>query len=309
MLLDVILGYDCNLACDYCTAVSPAMRARALGTAQVLAALRDGRRDGFERVSFTGGEPTIRPDLLGLVRAAVELGYGSIKVQSNGLLLAEPRNVDRLRDAGVDRFHVSIHTHEPEAYERLVQRPGTHALMVGALRNLVERGLDPTADVILKADTFARLPAAIAWLHGLGVRSVHLWFVSLTDDNRDNLASLPAMAAVVPTMRTAFADARAHGMDVRSLHVPRCLLGDDHPHAWDPAAEGVRVVSPDATFDLRGSRLTGQRHVPACSGCRFEDICPGIRVDYLEHRGDEEFAAARGQSASLAPTRRLPLVP
>jgi len=307
MLLDVILGYDCNLACDYCTAVSPAMRARTLATAQVLAALQDGRRDGFERVSFTGGEPTIRPDLLGLVRAAAGLGYASIKVQSNGLVLAEPRNLDRLREAGVDRFHVSIHAHEREAYERIVQRAGTHAAMVRALRNLVERGLDPTADVILKADTFARLPAAVAWLHELGVRSVHLWFVSLTDDNRDNVASMPTMTDVVPAMRSAFAFARAHGMDVRSLHVPRCLLGDDHVHAWDPAAEGVRVVSPDATFDLRGSRLTGQRHVPACMGCSFESHCPGIRADYLEHRGDGEFAAARGQPATLAP-RGLPVV-
>jgi len=297
VLLDLILGYDCNLACDYCTCIG--MEDRALTTAAAVAALREGRRDGFARVSFTGGEPTLRRDLLGLVRTAKELGYTSVKLQTNGLLLAEPRNLERLRDAGVDRFHVSIHTHERAAYERLVQREGTHAAMVAALRNLVACGLAPTADVILKEDTYRRLPAAIAWLHALGVVSVHLWFVSLTDHNRDNVASLPRMVDVVPVMREAFAFARGHGMDVRSLHVPRCLLGDDHPHAWDPAAEGVRVVSPDATFDLRGSRLTGQSHVPACRDCTFESICPGVRLDYLEHMGDAEFAAARGQPPTL----------
>ena len=307
MLLDVILGYDCNLACDYCTCLDPAMQGRALTSARVVAALQDGRRDGFERVSFTGGEPTLRADLLGLVRAAKQLGYASVKLQSNGLLLAHAPNLDRLADAGVDRWHVSIHTHEERAYERLVRREGTYAAMVTALRNLVERGLDPTADVILKSDTFARLPAAVQWLHALGVRSVHLWFVSLTDHNRDNVASLPRMTEVVPAMREAFAFARAHAMDVRSLHVPRCLLGDDHVHAWDPAAEGVRVVSPDATFDLRGSRLTGQAHVPACAGCSFEAVCPGIRADYLEHRGDGEFAAARGQPNTV-PGRGLTIV-
>lgn len=306
-LLDLILGYDCNLQCDYCTCLDPAMQGRALSTAQVIAALQEGRRDGFDRVSYTGGEPTLRADLLGLVRAAKQLGYASVKLQSNGLLLAHGPNVERLAAAGVDRWHVSIHTHEERAYERLVRREGTYAAMVDALRGLVARGHDPTADVILKTDTFARLPAAIRWLHELGVRSVHLWFVSLTDHNRDNVASLPHMVEVVPAMREAFAFARAHDMDVRSLHVPRCLLGEDHGHAWDPAAEGVRVVSPDATFDLRGSRLTGQRHVPACEGCRFESICPGIRADYLDHRGDAEFAAARGRTPTLAP-RGLPIV-
>jgi hypothetical protein len=37
----VILGYDCNLACDYCT-ITPAMRRRSLTGAQVVAALRRG---------------------------------------------------------------------------------------------------------------------------------------------------------------------------------------------------------------------------------------------------------------------------
>lgn len=305
MLLDLILGYDCNLACDYCTCLG--MEGRALATADAIAALHGGRRDGFDRVSFTGGEPTLRRDLLGLVRTAKELGYASAKLQTNGLLLAEPRNLERLQHAGIDRFHVSIHTHEEGPYERLVRREGTYASMVAALRNLVARGLEPTVDVILKEDTYRRLPAAIAWLHALGVTSVHLWFVSLTDHNRDNVASLPRMMDVVPFMREAFAFARAHGMDVRSLHVPRCLLGDDHPHAWDPAAQGVRVVSPEATFDLRGSRLTGQSHVPACRECTFAAVCPGIRADYLEHRGDAEFAAVHGQPPSL-PARGLTIV-
>jgi molybdenum cofactor biosynthesis enzyme MoaA len=73
-LVDVIVGYDCNLACDYCT-ITPAMRARALAAPTIVGHLRAGRRDGFDRVAFTGGEPTIRGDLLGLVRAARQLGY------------------------------------------------------------------------------------------------------------------------------------------------------------------------------------------------------------------------------------------
>ena len=55
-LLDVILHYDCNLACDYCT-ITPAMRARGLATAAVLRELTSARADGYDRLSITGGEP------------------------------------------------------------------------------------------------------------------------------------------------------------------------------------------------------------------------------------------------------------
>jgi cyclic pyranopterin phosphate synthase len=291
-LLDVVLGYDCNLACDYCT-ITPAMRRRELSTAAVLRALDDGRARGYDALSLTGGEPTIRPDLLGLVKAARARGYADIKLQSNGLQFAHGPNVDALAAAGVTRFHVSIHTHEETAYDALVQREGSWPHMVAGLDNLVARGLRPVIDLILKTDTYPRLPAALAWLHARGVRTAWLWFVSLTDGNRDNVASMPRMTEVVPVMRESFAWARAHDFELRSLHVPRCLLGADAPHALDPGADRVRVVTPDDTFELRDSRLAGHAFVPACDGCPHRSICPGIRPDYLARYGDSEFAAAR----------------
>ncbi len=306
-LLDVVLGYDCNLACDYCT-ITLEMRRRALPGRAVLAALEAGRRDGYDAVSFTGGEPTIRNDLLPLVRAARALGYADVKVQSNGLLFAHAPNVARLVEAGATRIHVSIHTHEPEAYDALVRRPGAHALMARGLEAVVEAGVAPVADVILKRGTLERLPEALRWLDGRGVRAAHLWWVSLTDGNRENLASLPPMSEGIPILREAFAFARAHGFDLRSLHVPRCLLGPDAAHALDPGADRVRVITPEATFDLADSRLAGRVHVPACEGCEHRAVCPGLRPDYLEVFGDAEIAAARGLAASLAPARGLPVV-
>jgi cyclic pyranopterin phosphate synthase len=289
-LLDVILGYDCNLACDYCT-ISPDMRPRALPTPAVLRALRDGRAAGFDAVSFTGGEPTMRADLVGLVEAARRLGFTDVKVQTNGLVLAHAPNLERLLAAGLTRLHVSVHTHEREAYERLVRREGTWTLMAQAVEAAAQRPLAFVADLIITTDTWARLPAAVTWLADRGVREVHLWYVSLTDGNRDNVASLPRMREVMPTVLDAMAVGAARGVMVKSLHVPRCLLGARVAHAYDPGADRVRVVSPDATFDLKDSRLAGRVHVPACEGCTFRGVCPGIRPDYLERFGPDEFRA------------------
>ena len=289
-LLDVILGYDCNLACDYCT-ISSQMRPRSLATPEVVRALREARNAGFEAVSFTGGEPTLRPDLLGLVGAAKRLGFTDVKVQTNGLMLAAPGNLDRLIAAGLTRLHVSIHTHEREAYERLVRREGTYELMRRAVELGVSRPIAFVADVIIKDDTWRRLPAAINWLGEAGVKEVHLWYVSLSDGNKDNVTSLPRMTETMPTVQAALRAGAARGMYVRSLHVPRCLLGELHSHAWDPGADRVRVVSPDATFDLKDSRLAGRMHVAACEGCRFRPVCPGARPDYVERFGDDEFHA------------------
>lgn len=301
-LLDVILGYDCNLACTYCT-IGPAMRARELSTERVAGAMKVARARGYEDVSFTGGEPTIRPDLLALVRYAKKLGYRDVKVQSNGLLYATRANAERLIEAGVSTFHVSIHTHDEAAYDAMVRRPGSWPLMRDGLAALVALGADPTADVILEATTAPRLPDALRWLAGLGVRRADLWSVSLTDANRDNLASMPRMVDVMPHLRAAFALAPSLGMTLRTLHVPRCLLGEHAGHAHDPAAARVMVVTPDDVFELAGSKLTPQVHVPACEGCPERDRCRGLRPDYLERYGDAEVAEARGQAPSVRPVR------
>lgn len=292
-LLDVILGYDCNVACDYCT-ISPEMRTRSMPTPAVLKALREGRAGGFDAVSFTGGEPTIRGDVLGLIKAAKALGFSSIKVQSNGLLLSVPQNLDRLIEAGMTRLHVSVHTHDETAYETMVRRGGTWSHMRDALALAVTRPIEVVADLIITSDTYARLPEAVKWVGALGVREVHLWYVSLTDGNRENVASLPAMREVMPSMHEAIAVGEALGIEVRSLHVPRCLLGPWVSHAYDPGADRVRVVSPDAIFDLKDSRLAGRQHAPQCEGCVHRAVCPGIREDYLERFGVGEFVAVTG---------------
>ena len=305
-LLDVILGYDCNLACTYCT-ITPQMRARELSTERVASAMKRARASGYRDVSFTGGEPTIRRDLLSLVRYARTLGFDDVKVQSNGLLFAERDNAARLADAGATTFHVSIHTHDEAAYDAMVRRPGSWRLMRDGLAGLVALGLAPTADVILEASTAPRLCDALRWLDDLGVRAADLWFVSLTDGNRDNLESMPRMTDVMPEVHAAFDLAAELGLRLRSLHLPRCLLGRHADRAFDPAADRVMVVTPDDVFELSGSKLTPQVHVPACDGCPDRDRCRGLRPDYLERYGDAEVAAARGVEPAV-PATRLPVV-
>lgn len=291
-LLDLILTYDCNLACDYCTCAN-GLRGRMLPADAALQALRRGRTDGFDAASFTGGEPTVRRDLVGLVRAAKALGYRELKLQTNGLLLAHRPNLVRLLDAGVSLVHLSVQTHLVEPYDRMVRRPGSHPLMAAALEHLVASRVALCADLIITASTQHHLEEAVRWLAGRGVRRVDFQFVSLTDGNRDNVASLPRMTEAVPHLAAALAAARQLGLEARSLHLPRCLLGADAVHAWDPGSMRVRVVTPESTFDLADSRLAGRVHVPACEGCPHRDLCPGVRPDYLAQFGDGEIAAAR----------------
>ncbi|MCC6554133.1 MAG: radical SAM protein [Polyangiaceae bacterium] len=291
-LLDIVLGYDCNLACTYCT-ITDEMRLRALPTARVAREIDRAAARGFRDVAFTGGEPTLRGDLSVLVRHARRRGFERVKVASNGLRYAYADYLDHLVACGVDRFHVSMHARGDADYDRTVRRAEAAALRRTAVQNLVARGLDPVADLILKEDTYRDVRAWIADLVALGVRRFALWLVSLTDGNAANVEQLPRLTDVAPRLVEAFDDARRGGHEVVALHVPRCFLPGYEDHVRHPGDELVTVVTPDEVFDLRDSRLAGGVKPEGCAGCRHLDRCPGLRPDYIARHGADEIRTVR----------------
>lgn len=291
-LLDVVLGYDCNLACTYCT-ITDEMRRRALPTERVAREIERAAARGFKEIAFTGGEPTIRSDLPALVKHARRRGFEHVKVASNGLRYAHAPYLDHLVECGVDRFNVSMHAFTDDAYERTVRREGTAALRRIAIGHLVDRKLDPMADLILKNDTYRHLRGWIADLVSLGVRRFSLWLVSLTDQNAENVEQLPKLSDLAPFVKEAFDDARRGGYEVVSLHIPRCFLPGYEDHVRHPGDDIVTVVTPDDVFDLKDSRLGGGVKPAGCAGCRFASECPGLRQDYVEQFGGSEVQAVR----------------
>lgn len=293
-LLDLVLQYECNLKCSYCT-ITDGMRARTPLTLQTVAGeIARAVSLGCTSVQFTGGEPTLWPGLMKAAAFCRAKGYGDIKVQSNGLLFAHAANVERLRSAGVNRVAVSVHGWNPRepTYVTTTRGPDDAALRLrDAIANLVAApDLDVEVDLIVMRSTLPTVAEGLAALHALGVETFKLWFVSLTDNNAANVDSMPTLTEAVPAVRACLAYGREHGIDVRSLHVPRCLL-PGHEEQVDHPGVGVavRVVTPDAVFDLRRSRLSGGHKPERCSTCRFDAVCPGLREDYVERFGDAEL--------------------
>src|SRR3954453_13235639 len=106
--LRVSLTDRCNLRCTYC------MPAEGLAWMPREDQLTDGEVNrlvriaveqlGVTEVRFTGGEPLIRPGLVGIVAAAAALSpRPKVSVTTNGLGLE--RLAVPLRDAGLDRIN------------------------------------------------------------------------------------------------------------------------------------------------------------------------------------------------------------
>jgi cyclic pyranopterin phosphate synthase len=120
--LRISLTDHCNLRCIYCMPEDMTFRPNAdlMQDDEILAFTRLFASLGFDKIRLTGGEPTVRANVVDLVRgiAATE-GIRSVSMTTNGLLLkklAQP-----LADAGLQRVNVSIDTLDSAKFKRLTR--------------------------------------------------------------------------------------------------------------------------------------------------------------------------------------------
>ncbi|HVO27505.1 MAG TPA: GTP 3',8-cyclase MoaA [Candidatus Margulisiibacteriota bacterium] len=113
----------CNLRCVYCMPLSGLKFARSddlLSPAEIERIAGAAIAVGFRKVRLTGGEPTLRPDLLEIVERLGRLsGLRDIAMTTNGILL--PRLAEPLVRAGLRRVNIHIDTLHPGRLQRIMR--------------------------------------------------------------------------------------------------------------------------------------------------------------------------------------------
>lgn len=110
----------CNLRCAYCMpeeGVEFEDRKLHLSPAEFEAVARVAAGIGVRHFKLTGGEPTIRRDILEIVERLAALGGEDLSMTTNGLKLV--RMGDALRMAGLDRVTVSLDSLQPGRYRSI----------------------------------------------------------------------------------------------------------------------------------------------------------------------------------------------
>jgi uncharacterized radical SAM superfamily Fe-S cluster-containing enzyme len=116
----------CNLTCPVCFA-----NANAAGylyepsfdeVVKMLECLANQKPVRANRVQFSGGEPTVRPDFLDIVRKAREMDFDYIQINTNGIKMADLEFAQAAREAGVENIYLQFDGVTEDIYQKTRSR-------------------------------------------------------------------------------------------------------------------------------------------------------------------------------------------
>lgn len=131
--LRISLTERCNLRCLYCMpeeGVDLSPSKDILTTHEIEHLSRLFVSQGVKKIRLTGGEPTVRPDILPLMHKIGSLrsiGLKELALTTNGISLH--RKLESMVEAGLTGVNISLDTLDPFQYQLLTRRQGFQAVM------------------------------------------------------------------------------------------------------------------------------------------------------------------------------------
>ncbi len=306
------VGTTCNNRCTFC-------HTRGVGPAEddssqaVERKIERAAELGHSMVVFSGGEPTLRPELRRWA-ALCQRRQMLVGLVTNGRMLSYARLADELCELGLRYAHVSLHGATAEIHDALVRADAFEQTRSG-IANLCGRDVELTVACVVSRPNLHGLQALVEHLAELGGLRIKF---AMPEPKGAALADfeqvVPAVREVADAVADAIGFAQERGLPVDLSHegIPLCLLPGLRELAVDLRAHGFVTSTNAGEADFHPVDSANRVHPEVCADCGLRGPCPGLYRPYYDQRGSDELrpvAVARSNSFNYAPVRRLAWAP
>lgn len=268
--------YVCNNHCTFC----------AVGTRTQIDGHPPRQREQLERyrargvtmVDFDGGEPTLNPELVALVRHARRIGYTRINVTTNGRRCAYEGYAAALVNSGLTTLLFSVHGPDARIHAQQVGVAEAFDQTIEGIRHCVRlapRGVELGMNVTLTKGNVAHLGAIgeLAWSLGLAWMNVQF----LTPFGRATRHVAPDTADAAARTR-ALIDAWRGRMKIQVVNLPFCFMPGHEDHLEGDLAKLARhmVFVNNETVNLAEYLAERRTPKPVCKSCPHACFCGGF---------------------------------
>jgi MoaA/NifB/PqqE/SkfB family radical SAM enzyme len=268
--------YLCNNHCTFC-AVGTRTQVHGHPTRQ-REHLLTFRQQGVEMVDFDGGEPTLNPELIPLVRYAREIGYKRINVTTNGRLAFYEDFAKKLVRSGLTTLLFSVHGPDAQSHAAQVGVAEAFDQTTGGIRNALKfapPGVELGMNITITKGNFAKLEAVTQLAWDLGLRWLNIQF--LTPFGRATSWVAPDTQAAAD-IATGVIDRWKDRMKFQVINLPFCFMPNHQEFMMGDLAKLERHMIFVNNEDVNLAEYLAERRVrkPVCETCPHAVFCGGF---------------------------------
>ncbi len=228
--IDLNLGYNCNLKCRFCYyQTSMASRdktaRKALSTENAKKWIRFFRAKGVLEIDLTGGEPTIRKDIVELISYCREIGYKKVCLITNGVALADRSLCRNMVANGLNDILFSMHGPDSTMHDRQTQTRGSFRALVAGMENMRDLGIKCRSNTVVNALSHIHLERIASLLLQQGIRRMNLiLFNPVIEAQRSKAGISVSYQETAPYLKAVLEGYRASFEAMTVRYIPFCLL-------------------------------------------------------------------------------------
>ncbi len=301
--IEINIGNACNNKCRFCMIEYEDKRcfiAFNLIKKEVIKA----RRQAYDSIGFLGGEFTLHPDLLKIVKLCKILGYKTIHIISNGRRFADSELLSDLIKNGVNRFSVSVHSHDQKVDDYLTQSRGGFKQKLQGIKNLIKFRKTGkirnslSINIVINNLNYKEIVKTLNYFHGLGIEDFRLNFIWLHGRAQRYSELYLKFSDFVPYIKDIISAAKEHKYNFSFEGIPACIINSDEAlnYLGELKDQATQVVAYNNPKQLRESFNWQSRKANEfkikndnCQLCHWNSICDGIWRDYITIYGWDEF--------------------
>lgn len=162
----------CNFRCIHCYENAGKKAPDELTTAQILEGIDKLSNLGVASIAFSGGEPSIHPDIIEIIKHAVDDGM-YVSMATNGFKTGNPKRAKEFADAGLEFVQISLDGLNPETHDNFRRIPNSWNRAVQSIKNFHELGVFTEVSTTVTQENYDEIPEMIDFMRELGVD----WFM------------------------------------------------------------------------------------------------------------------------------------